>query len=69
MLLNKDNSRSLDSTKNKTEHIKPSSQVRKVGEHIVLTSAYTSASNIVNLNPTLKSKVEKNNYTCKSMEP
>ena len=72
-MFNKDNSRSLDSTKNKTDNIivknKSTSQVRKVGEHIVLSSAYTSGSNIVNLYPTLKVKVDKNNYTCKSQEP
>ena len=36
----------------------------------MLSSAYTSASNIVNLNPTTRVKVEKiNNFTCKSIEP
>lgn len=31
--------------------MKPKSQIRKIGDQIILSSAYSTASNLVNLNP------------------
>eukprot|EP00347_Sterkiella_histriomuscorum_P015658 403356188 len=71
----KENLENLDPTKcemivaqTKDYHQKPQSQIRKIGDQIVLSSAYSTASNIANISQNQNTLKEHKNL-CKSLEP